>query len=232
LNVRPGRPIRIVLVDDHPAFRRGIRDIISDEDDMEVAGEASDADEALALISRLGPTGFDVVLMDIELPGMDGIAVTRSILAKCPQAAIIMLTVSGLDQDLYDSIDAGAVGFLSKSLVPDAVVRALREFHAGGPLPIPRTSATKLLEHLRHHPGSEEEGEEGEEVIEVGPEAVLTTRESEVMDLLGQGKRDREIADELVVSESTVKKHVRAILRKLGARNRTEAVARLRRMRR
>ncbi len=220
----PGNRIRIVLVDDHPAFRRGIREILSDEDDMQVVGEASDAAEALNLIARLGPGGFDLILMDIQLPGIDGIAATRAVLEQYPDAAVIVLTVSALDQDLYDSIQAGAVGFLSKSLVPEAVVRAIRDFHRGGPLPIPHLSAIKLLDRLRQPPSEVKEPPEDA----AAPAGGLTAREQEVMGLLREGRRDREIAHELIVSESTVKKHVRNILRKLGARNRTEAVARLR----
>lgn len=220
----PNERIRIVLVDDHPAFRRGIAHIVSDESDMEIVGEAADGREACELIQRLGPAGFDVVLMDIGLPDTDGITATRRILECCPQAAVVMLTVSTLDQDLYDAIQAGAVGFLSKSLAPEAIVRAIREFHAGGPLPIPRGSATKLLERLRQ---PEWTARSALPDVGEGVGAALSPREQEVLELLREGKRDREIAGQLVVSESTVKKHVRAILRKLGARNRTEAVARL-----
>jgi DNA-binding NarL/FixJ family response regulator len=218
------QPIRIVLVDDHPAFRRGIREIISDEPDMRVVGEAFDAREALGIVRELGPDQIDVILMDINLPLVDGITATRSLLAEFPDLSIIMLTVSGLDQDLYDSVLAGAVGFLSKSLTPDAIIRTIRSFHHGGPLPIPRTAATKLPERLRRQ-GAEEAPAETQWPAGT---VLLTSREQQVMRFLELGSHDWEIAAQLEISETTAKKHVRSILQKLGARNRTDAVARYR----
>jgi DNA-binding NarL/FixJ family response regulator len=217
--------LRVLIVDDHPAFRRGIREIIDDEADMETVGEAASADDALERIRTLMPDGLDLVLMDIDLPRQNGIAATARILREYPRLPIVILTVSSADQDLFDAIQAGAVGFLSKSLAPDALVRALRDFHAGGPLPIPRGMATRLLGGLRRPLGAGA----APAAEPLARAAALTAREQEVMELLGLGSRDREIAERLTVAESTVKKHVRSILRKLGVRNRTEAAAHARR---
>src|SRR5207245_1619298 len=124
-------PMRILIVDDHPAFRRGIHEILDDEPDMEVVGEAADSDDAVQLIGELGPGGIDLLLMDIDLPKEDGLNATRRILADNPQLSVVILTVSSVDNDLFEAVRAGAVGFLSKSLAPEALVRALREFHQG-----------------------------------------------------------------------------------------------------
>ena len=215
------QPLRVMIVDDHAFFRRGIREVINDEDDMQVVAEALDGLQAVRLASELRPGGLDLVLMDIDMPQLDGIAAAERIASADPELPIIMLTVSTLDRDLFEAVRVGSVGFLSKSLAPDALVRALRGYHRGESLPMSPAMAQKVLAFFQRGapaaPGQTEQ-----------PELNLTPREGEVLQMIARGARDREIADELTVSESTVKKHVQNILRKLHARNRAEAVARLR----
>lgn len=218
-------PLRVLITDDHAFFRRGIREIINDEDDMQVVGEATDGAQAVRMARELRPRGLDVVLMDIDMPVLDGISATEQISANDPDLPVVMLTVSTLDRDLFEAVRVGAVGFLSKSLSPDALVRALRAFHRGESLPMSPSMAQKVLGYFQQAKAGR-----GAATLEAtgGTEITLTPREREVLELIARGARDREIADLLVVTESTVKKHVQNILRKLHARNRAEAVARLR----
>ena len=227
---RGGRwPLRILLVDDHELFRRGVRQVIDDEKDMRVVAEADDGAEALERIRELRPDRLDLVLMDIEMPRLGGIAVTQRIRAEDPDLPVVMLTVSNADDDLFEAARVGSVGFLSKGLSPTALVRALRDFHRDGALPMSRTMAARLLAHLQKvavsgPPAGGPDGAGAEH-----PESVLTPREREVLALIAQGCRDREIAQRLVLAEKTVKTHAQNILRKLEVHNRAAAVARVRR---
>ena len=137
--------LRILLVDDHALFRRGVRDVIDEEEDMRVVAEAGDAEAALEQVRALWPDGLDLVLMDIEMPGRSGISATRAIRSEWPDVPIVMLTVSASEDDLFEAAWAGAVGFLRKTLVPTALVRALRDYHRSGALPMSRTMAARLL---------------------------------------------------------------------------------------
>jgi DNA-binding NarL/FixJ family response regulator len=166
--------------------------------------------------------GLDVVLMDIDMPRLDGIKATQQITAADPDLPVVMLTVSTLDRDLFEAVRVGAIGFLSKGLSADAVVRALRSFHRYESLPLPRAMASKVLAYFQQR--QDTSNKPSPSVAGGG----LSSREREVLELIARGARDREIATILVVSEGTVKKHVQNILRKLHARNRAEAVARLR----
>lgn len=215
----PG-PLRILIVDDHACVRLGIREVINEEGDMRVVGEAAHGEQAGDVVRRLRPDGLDLVLMDIDMPRMDGIAATERITRAEPDLPVVMLTVSTLDRDLFEALRVGAVGFLSKSLSPDALVRAIRGFHQGETLPVSAAMAQKVLGYFQERPAPRLAAEPAE--------VTLTPRELEVLELIAQGARDREIADSLVVTESTVKKHVQHILRKLHARNRAAAVARVR----
>ncbi len=212
--------VRILIVDDHAFFRLGIREVINEEDDMQVAAEAANGEEAIQVVRRLRPDRLDLVLMDIDMPILDGISATEQITAEDPNLPVIILTVSTLDRDLFEAMRVGAVGFLSKSLSPDALVRAIRGFHRDESLPISPTMAQKVLGYFQE--------QEAPRRVAEPAEITLTPREQEVLELIAKGARDREIADTLVVTESTVKKHVQNILRKLHARNRAEAVARMR----
>jgi DNA-binding NarL/FixJ family response regulator len=215
------RPLRVLIADDHEPFRHALAEVISSQPDMEVVGEVVDGEQAVWLARHLRPDRLDLVLLDISMPRLDGIRAAEQLNATDPMLPIVMLTVSLLDQDLFDAVRAGAVGYLSKGLAPGALVRALRDFHREDALPMSRVMARKVLGYFQH----QEVG---------GPRAArrdltsgLTPREHEVLELIAQGVYDREIAVRLVIAQGTVKKHVQSILRKLHARNRSEAVARL-----
>jgi len=223
--------LRILIVDDDAFFRRGVREILNEAAGMQVVGEAADGEQALQTARELssagaagsapGTSGLDLVLIDVDLPRLDGLAATRRLTDEHPGLAVVLLTSTSADRDLLPAIRAGASGFLSKSLAPDALVRALRGFQLAESLPISRDAGQKLLALVRQADALEAEAVEH-------PLAPLTPREEAVLDLVGGGARDREIADRLIVSESTVKKHIQNILRKLRARNRAEAVLRWR----
>src|SRR5919199_1756376 len=202
-----GRTLRVLITDDHALFRRGIREVIDAEDDMRVVAEAGDGEEAIRLARELRPHGLDVVLLDLDMPGLDGIATTRELLAGDPDLSIVILTGSTLDEDLFEAARLGAVGFLSKRLSGPAIVRALRDFHRDGALPMSRTMAARVLAHFRQVAVAKQG-------IETAPQVggtladVLTSREREVLELLATGARNREIAERLIVAENTVKRHV------------------------
>jgi two-component system NarL family response regulator len=211
--------MRILVVDDHLSYRRTLRSTLNAEPDMVVLGEASDGEEAIRLAAQLRREGLNLVLMDIDLPGMSGVDATARITAVAPDLPVIMLTVSTLDRDLFDAVRVGAVGFLSKNLTPSSLVESLRNFHRDRALPMSLTMASKVLAYFQ--------GRAGRAPSRSAVELVLTARELEVLQHIARGARDREIAQALVVTESTVKKHVQSILRKLHVRNRAEAAARL-----
>ena len=221
--------LRILIVDDHALFRRGLRDVLEEEPDLRVVAEAADGVEALERVRELRPGRLDLVLMDLDMPALDGIAATRQIMVEDPTLAVVMLTVAGMERDAIEAVRAGAVGFLSKSLSAMAIIRALRDFHRDGVLPMSRLLAGQLLRQFQQTVATPERAADAQ--LEVAVEAIdrlLTARQREVLELIARGARDRDIADQLVLSESTVKKHVQSILRKLNARNRTEAVVRFR----
>jgi two-component system NarL family response regulator len=176
------------------------------------------------MVRELRPHGLDLLLMDIDMPVLDGISATAQITAEYPEISVVMMSVSTLDRDLFEALRVGAVGFLSKSLSPDALVRALRGFKRGESLPMSSHLAHKVLGYFKGAPAEPQP----QSIETQQAETSLTPREQEVLELIAQGARDREIAERLIVTESTVKKHVQNILRKLHARNRVEAVARLR----
>jgi two-component system NarL family response regulator len=215
-----GRRLRVLITDDHALFRRGIQEVIDAEDDMRVVAEAGDGEEAIRLARELRPHGLDVVLLDLNMPGLDGIATTRRLLAEDPDLSIVILTVSTLDEDLFEAARLGAVGFLSKRLSGPAIVRALRDFHRDGALPMSRTMAARVLAHLRDVAAKAEERIEAGAAVDGAAADQLTQRQREVVELLATGARDREIAERLMVAENTVKRHVQNILRKLEARSR------------
>lgn len=215
--------LRILIVDDQAFFRRGIREVLNDEADMQVVAEALGGDEAVRVVRDLRPDGLDLVLVDIDMPHLNGISVAAELRAEDPDLPVVMLTASTLETDLLEAVRVGAVGFLNKSLAPDALVRTLRGFHRGESLPIAPAMAQALFAIFRQGAFTAPERPHEEQ-----PDFKLTPRESEIIERIGQGARDREIADNLTLTESTVKKHVQNILRKLHARNRAEAVARLR----
>jgi len=202
-----------MLVDDHVFWRHGLRQIIDAEQDMKVITEASDGSEAQSKSQFHRP---DVILMDIQMPRVNGVEATRAISQLLPDARIVMLTVSDTDENLFESIKAGAVGFLTKDVSPDSLTEAIRETSRGESTLSPFIAA-RMVKYIQR--GGPEQARK--------PPTNLTEREDEILRLIARGARDREIAEQLFISESTVKKHVQNVLRKLHARNRVEAVSRL-----
>jgi DNA-binding NarL/FixJ family response regulator len=220
------RPLRILIADDHAFFRRGLRDVLEDDGNMSVVAEAADGEEAVAQAKKLYPRELDVVLMDLQMPRLDGLAATKRILAEMPGLPVIVLTASTDDRDLLGAAQAGAIGFLTKSYSPEAIVRALLDFHHSKALPMSRTMAAKVLDYFRqvvNDGDSPPAAQEGNTVVDS-----LTPREREVIELVEEGSTDREIANRLSIAERTVKVHLQSIFRKLDARNRTQAVTRYR----
>ena len=205
--------IRVMICDDHALFRRGLIMVLEAEDDIEVVAEAEDGEDAVEKAVEFVP---DVVLMDVRMPGVDGIEATRRISEKVPTAKILMLTVSDEEEDLYEAIKAGATGYLLKEVSIEEVAPAARAVVAGQSLISP-SMASKLLGEFSNL------AKRAEERTSV-PTPRLTERELEVLRLVAQGKSNREIAGDLYISENTVKNHVRNILEKLHLHTRMEAV--------
>ena len=206
-------PIRVVVVDDHDLVRAGVAMVLSQRDDLEVVGEAGDGEQAVAQVARHRP---DLVLMDVRMPRVDGIEATRRILATHPAVRVIILTTFDAEELVHGALRAGASGFLLKDTRPGDLVEAVRVVHRGDALLAPSVTR-RLLDRFAAAPGP------GDEVA-VQRLAVLTEREREVLSLMARGASNLEVAAALFVSEATVKTHVGAILRKLAARDRVQAV--------
>jgi two-component system NarL family response regulator len=206
-------PIRVLVVDDHALFRRGLQMVLEQEPDIEVVGEASDGSEAVATAADTLP---DIVLMDVRMPKRGGIDACTAIHETVPSAKIIMLTISDEEADLYDAIKAGAMGYLLKEISIEEVASAIRAVHGGQSLISP-SMATKLLTEFASMIKKADDRQQF-------PTPRLTDREMEVLKLVAKGLNNREIAKQLFISENTVKNHVRNILEKLQLHSRMEAV--------
>jgi NarL family two-component system response regulator LiaR len=200
-------PIRVLITDDHSIVRKGIRALLATEPDIEVVGEASDGAEAAAQAQALHP---DVILMDLVMPKVDGIEATRRILAQQPGMRILVLTSFAADDKVFPAIKAGALGYLLKDSGPDELVQAIHQVHRGEPSLEP-SIARKVLLELSQPPKTPLTAEP------------LTEREVDVLRLVAQGRSNRDIADELVITEMTVRTHVSNILSKLHLASRTQA---------
>jgi len=206
--------ITVLVVDDQALVRAGFRMILEIEPDLQVVGEAADGGEAVSLAISLCP---DVVLMDIRMPGVDGIAATRTLTADpACQAHVVMLTTFDKDEYVYEALRAGASGFLLKDVQPELLVAGIRAVHSGESLLAP-TITRRMIESFVARPRAVDP-ESGDRL------ATLTARELEVLRLVAQGLTNGEIATELFVSETTVKTHVGRMLMKLRLRDRVQAV--------
>lgn len=201
-------PIRILVADDHPVVRDGLVAILGTQPDFEVVGEASTGPDAVAGVGSLSP---DVLLLDLEMPEMDGVAVLKHLRQAGSATRVVVFTAFDTDERILDAVQAGAQGYLLKGAPREELFNAVRVVYAGGSLLQPIV-ASKLLRQV-----SQERHDE--DMVEA-----LTSRELEVLRLMAQGQQNKEIAADLVISERTVKFHVSSILGKLGAGNRTEAV--------
>lgn len=204
------RRIRVLVVDDHPLFRRGLVRVLEEQPDMVVVGEADTGRRAVELACSLGP---DVVLMDIKMPDMGGVEACARICSDCP-AKVIALTVSDQDEDLFGAIKAGARGYLLKSVAEAELLDAIRRVYAGEAVIAPPL-AVRVLQELAARPAEPAREQAG----------LLSPREEEILRLAASGLTNKEIADRLHLSAHTVKTHLRRVLDKLHARNRAQAAA-------
>ncbi len=196
----PGKPIRILTVEDHPVFREGLATIIGSEPDMLLVAQAANTVEAITEFRRHRP---NITLMDLRLPGTNGTDTLITIRGEYPDARIIMLTTSDSDGDIQRALRAGASAYILKSMPKKELLEVVRSVHAGR-RHVPTEVAARLAEHL---------GEED-----------LTTRELEVLRLIRDGYRNKQIADQLAIAETTVNFHIKNLVGKLGANDRTHAV--------
>lgn len=199
-------PIRVMLVDDHTMVRRGLATFLKAFDDLELVGEAADGEAAIQLCARILP---DVVLMDLVMPDVDGVTVTRAIRQRFPMVQVIALTSFKDEKLVQNTLQAGAIGYLLKDVSADQLAQAIRAAHAGRATLSPE--AAQVLVQAAAQPPQ--------------PGHDLTERERAVLALMVEGFNNTEIAEKLVVSPSTIKSHVSHILAKLGVASRTEAVA-------
>jgi DNA-binding NarL/FixJ family response regulator len=205
--------IRVLIVDDHALFRRGLMLVLESEPGIEVVGEAEDGSDALVKAEATAP---DVVLMDVRMPKLSGIEATKAVAAALPTSKIIMLTVSDEEDDLYEAIKAGAAGYLLKEISIEEVADAVRAVVQGQTLISP-SMASKLITEFQQLSRLAADRSQV-------PAPKLTDRELEVLKLVAQGMTNREVADQLYIAENTVKNHVRNILEKLHLHSRMEAV--------
>lgn len=205
---------RLAIVDDHDLAREGLKDMLADEPDITVVGEAVNGREALSLCSTLQP---DLVLMDVRMPTMDGLAATKVIKQKHPEISILMVTMHENPDYLLEALKAGASGYVLKDAAQNEIITAVRRVR-NGDSPLDPTLATRLLRRLAV------EGWEGPDAEGDVPVEPLTRRELEVLGLMKLGRTNRQIAEELAINLGTAKNHVEHIISKLGVSDRTQAV--------
>ncbi len=201
--------VRVLVVDDHALFRRGVTAVINTQADMKVVAEAANG---LGAIKAAGEFHPDIVLMDLNMPEMGGTEATRCLLKELPETNVLILTISEKDEDLLGAIKAGATGYLLKGADPEELVRAITHVAQGGVIISPYM-APKLLSEIGTHPKYPQP-----------EEAVLSPREVEILELVGHGLSDKQIAEKLFISLNTVKTHLKNILGKLHVKSRAEAV--------
>lgn len=211
--------LKLLIVDDHPVFRQGLRDVFETDDQIEVVGEAADGEEALARTKELQP---DVVLMDVNLPTSSGVQVTRTITSELPGTKVVMITGYDEPEYVYHSMRAGAAAFCSKDLPPESLIRTVLDVFAGNYILndqlLSKEEVKAWVDRHASRFGRHAAGDGSE------AEAVLSPREMEILELICQGAPNKEIAQRLGISYQTVKNHVTAVLHKLGVSDRTQAV--------
>ena len=208
-------PIKVLVVDDHALFRRGITAVLANQEGLEVVGEALDGLEAIKKAEEIAP---DIILMDLNMPHCSGLEATQAIETKMPQINILVLTVSENEADLFAAIKYGARGYILKNTEPEDLIHAIFHIAQGGVIVSPLMAA-KLLTEFKDF-GTGEKEETAQET-----ETVLSPREGEVLQMVAQGATNRQIADSLFISENTVKTHLRNIMDKLHLANRSQAAA-------
>jgi DNA-binding NarL/FixJ family response regulator len=209
----PQTPIRILVADDHQVVRAGFAELLDTQPDFTVVGTAADGAEAVRACHQLTP---DIVLMDVRMPGMDGIQATRQLTAGDDGPRVLILTTFDLDDYVYDALRAGASGFLLKDVTAERLFDAVRVIAAGQALLAPAITRRLISEFAQQHRNSD--------ASPLPTLGVLTPRETQVLRLIAEGLSNLEIATRLVVTEQTVKTHVSRLLTKLGLRDRTQAV--------
>ena len=205
------RPVRVLLVDDDDLMRAGLRSVLSSDETIDIVGDAGDGREAIRSVRDLRP---DVVLMDIRMPDLDGISATREVLAGAPDVRVVVLTTFEDDDYIFDALSAGASGFLLKRTTPEELIAGIHTVADGDSLLSPSVTR-RVIDRMATDPVVGLSGARLED---------LTPREREVLELVGRGLSNREIAESFVIEESTVKTHVKRILMKLGLRDRVQAV--------
>jgi DNA-binding NarL/FixJ family response regulator len=204
-----GMTIKVFLLDDHEVVRRGVKDLLEAESDIEVVGEAGTAESALARIPALRP---DVAVLDVRLPDGDGVSVCREIRSRLPEVACLMLTSFGDDEALFDAIMAGAAGYVLKQIRGTDLVGAVRTVATGQSMLDPH-AASQLMARLR------------DQAVKKDPLAGLTEQEKKILELIGEGLTNRQIGERVFLAEKTVKNYVSALFDKLGMQRRTQAAA-------
>lgn len=211
-------PMRLAIVDDHDLTRESLQNMLSDESDIEIVGEASNGRQALLLCSRLRP---DLILMDVRMPEMDGLAATKEVKQRYPQTSVVMLTMHENPDYLLEALKAGAAGYILKDAPQEEIIEAVRRVRKGES-PLDPELAARLLRRLASE-GEMHKGTGGPREAAYEVER-LTLRELEVLELIKLGRTNRQIAGDLVISLGTAKNHVEHIIAKLGVSDRTQAV--------
>jgi RNA polymerase sigma factor (sigma-70 family) len=205
-------PVRVLIVDDDHLMRAGLRGVLSNDERIDVVGEAADGRDAIYRTRLREP---DIVLMDVRMPDLDGISATRELLAAFPEVRVVILTTFEQDDYIFGALSAGASGFLLKRTAPEELLAAIHTIAAGDSLLSPSVTS-RVIERMAGQPAPDESVDSRLEE--------LTPREREVLELVARGLSNGEIAAALVIEESTVKTHVKRVLAKLGARDRVQAV--------